>query len=64
MLPPPAGPADDRARDPGAPFEGTPGRWNAITDVSGIGVGRPGLIAGEGALQQILAKHNRTDKTA
>ena len=28
-----------RARDLGLPFPGTPGRWNAITDVPGVAVG-------------------------
>lgn len=28
-----------RARDLGVPFDGTPGRWNALTDVAGITVG-------------------------
>ncbi|MBS1527891.1 MAG: S58 family peptidase, partial [Bacteroidetes bacterium] len=28
-----------RARDIGIPFEGTPGQWNAITDVPGVEVG-------------------------
>ena len=43
-----AGPAiaDDapRARDLGIPFEGTPGRGNAITDVAGVLVGHETLI--------------------
>lgn len=25
-----------RARDLGIPLDGTPGRWNAITDVAGV----------------------------
>lgn len=40
-----------RARDLGVPFEGTPGPFNAITDVRGIHVGHATLIRGEGALQ-------------
>jgi len=28
-----------RARDIGIPFDGTPGKWNAITDVTGVTVG-------------------------
>ena len=28
-----------RARDLGLPFPGTPGPWNAITDVPGVAVG-------------------------
>ena len=34
-----------RARDLGLPFPGTPGRFNAITDVAGIGVGHTTLVA-------------------
>jgi D-aminopeptidase len=37
-----------RAREAGVPFEGTPGRWNAITDVAGVEVGHSTLISGEG----------------
>jgi len=37
----------ERARDLGVPFEGTPGRWNAITDVKGVEVGHQTLISGE-----------------
>ena len=40
-----------RARDLGIPFEGTPGRLNAITDVTGVEVGYTTLIAGEGKLE-------------
>lgn len=39
-----------RARDLGVPFEGTPGRLNAITDVEGVEVGHSTIIAGEGKL--------------
>jgi L-aminopeptidase/D-esterase-like protein len=39
-----------RARDIGVPFEGTPGPWNAITDVAGVEVGMTTLISGEGPL--------------
>ena len=39
-----------RARDLGIPFEGTPGRFNAITDVAGVAVGHTTLIRGEGKL--------------
>jgi L-aminopeptidase/D-esterase-like protein len=38
-----------RARDLGVPFEGTPGKLNAITDVPGVEVGQTTLISGEGA---------------
>jgi len=40
-----------RARDLGVPFEGTPGKFNAITDVPGIEVGYATLISGEGKLE-------------
>jgi D-aminopeptidase len=36
-----------RARSLGIPFTGTPGRWNAITDVSGVQVGYVTLIEGD-----------------
>lgn len=37
-----------RARDIGIPFHGTPGKFNAITDVKGVEVGYSTLISGEG----------------
>lgn len=37
-----------RARDLGIPFEGTPGKNNAITDVAGVEVGYSTIISGEG----------------
>ena len=37
-----------RARDWGIPFEGTPGKNNAITDVNGVEVGYTTLISGTG----------------
>src|SRR5215469_7257296 len=40
-----------RARDLGIPFDGTPGKLNAITDVAGIEVGYTTLISGEGKLE-------------
>src|SRR6266516_4378248 len=40
-----------RARDLGVPFEGTPGKLNAITDVPGVEVGYTTLIRGEGKLE-------------
>jgi D-aminopeptidase len=48
----PAGgrPPELRARDLGVPFDGTPGRFNAITDVAGVEVGYKTLISGEGKL--------------
>jgi len=40
--------AEPRARDLGIPFDfGTPGRWNAITDVAGVEVGQVTLIEGD-----------------
>lgn len=39
-----------RARDLGIPFEGTPGKYNAITDVQGVEVGFKTLISGNGKL--------------
>ena len=41
----------ERARDLGVPFDGTPGKLNAITDVPGVEVGHTTLISGEGKLQ-------------
>src|SRR5580693_8726902 len=41
-----------RARDLGVPFDGTPGQFNAITDVPGVAVGHTTLISGEGKLQR------------
>ena len=40
-----------RARDLGIPFDGTPGPFNAITDVAGVTVGHTTLIFGSGKLQ-------------
>ncbi len=40
-----------RARSLGIPFDGTPGRLNAITDVAGVTVGHATLISGEGRLR-------------
>ena len=37
-----------RARDIGIPFEGTPGKFNAITDVAGVEVGYSTIITGSG----------------
>lgn len=39
-----------RARGLGLPFAGTPGPWNAITDLPGLEVGYTTLIRGEGPL--------------
>src|SRR5206468_12932471 len=40
-----------RARELGIPFEGTPGKFNAITDVPGVEVGYKKLISGEGKIE-------------
>ena len=42
--------AKPRARDLGIPFDGTPGPFNAITDVKGVEVGYKTLIEGSGKL--------------
>lgn len=39
-----------RARDLGIPFDGTPGKFNAITDVQGVLVGYKTIIKGNGKL--------------
>ena len=40
-----------RARDLGVPFDGSPGPFNAITDVKGVEVGHTTLISGNGTLK-------------
>ena len=42
---------EPRARDLGVPFGGTPGPFNAITDVKGVEVGHTTLISGSGPLK-------------
>lgn len=42
--------SNPRARDLGIPFEGSPGPFNAITDVSEVTVGHVTIIRGEGRL--------------
>jgi L-aminopeptidase/D-esterase-like protein len=42
--------AKPRARDLGVPFDGSPGPYNAITDVKGVEVGHTTLISGSGKL--------------
>ncbi|MEO1407534.1 MAG: P1 family peptidase, partial [Pseudomonadota bacterium] len=42
----------ERARDLGVPFAGTPGPLNAITDVDGVEVGHTTIISGEGKLMR------------
>lgn len=49
-VPDTARPQSPRARDLGIPFIGTPGRLNAITDVTGVAVGYATLVEGEGPL--------------
>jgi D-aminopeptidase len=39
-----------RARDIGVPFDGEPGKFNAITDVEGVEVGHSTIVSGEGRL--------------
>ena len=39
--------APPRARDLGVPFDGAPGRWNALTDVPGVEVGLRTRIEGD-----------------
>jgi D-aminopeptidase len=48
-----------RARALGIPFGGTPGRWNAITDVPGIQVGYTTLIEGGSVRTGVTAIHPR-----
>ena len=40
-----------RARDLDLPFQGTPGQWNAITDIAGVEVGYTTLLQGEGPVE-------------
>lgn len=48
-----------RARDLGIPFEGTPGKYNAITDVDGITVGYSTIIEGDSARTGVTVIHPR-----
>jgi D-aminopeptidase len=48
-----------RARSLGIPFGGTPGRWNAITDVPGVQVGYTTLIQGDSVRTGVTAIHPR-----
>jgi L-aminopeptidase/D-esterase-like protein len=48
-----------RARDLGIPFEGTPGKYNAITDVEGVTVGYSTIIEGESARTGVTIIHPR-----
>lgn len=49
-----------RARDLGIPLEGTPGQWNALTDVPGVEIGYTTLIEGEPGAESVA----RTGVTA
>ena len=53
-----------RARDLGVPFDGTPGRWNAITDVKGVEVGHTTLISGDAGPVKVGVGPVRTGVTA
>ena len=44
-----------RARALGVPFDGNPGRWNAITDVQGVEVGETTLISGDSVRTGVTA---------
>lgn len=46
----PASAQKPRARDLGIPFEGNPGRFNAITDVDGVEIGHVTIVRGDGEL--------------
>ncbi len=48
-----------RARALGIPFGGSPGRWNAITDVPGVQVGYSTLIQGDSVRTGVTAIHPR-----
>ena len=48
-----------RARALGVPFGGTPGQWNAITDVPGVEVGYQTIIRGESARTGVTGIHPR-----
>ena len=48
-----------RARDLGIPFEGTPGTYNAITDVPGVTVGYATVIEGDSARTGVTIIHPR-----
>src|SRR5512139_415048 len=48
-----------RARDLGIPFEGTPGEYNAITDVPGVTVGYATIVEGDSARTGVTIIHPR-----
>jgi D-aminopeptidase len=51
-----------RARDLGIPFEGTSGKYNAITDVEGVTVGYSTIIEGVSARTGVTIIHPRGQK--
>jgi len=53
-----------RARDLGVPFDGTAGRFNAITDVKGVEVGHTTLVSGEAGPVKVGIGPVRTGVTA
>ena len=48
-----------RARSLGLPLSGTPGRWNAVTDVPGVEVGFTTLVQGDAVRTGVTAIHPR-----
>ena len=48
-----------RARGLPVPFAGTPGRWNAITDVPGLELGYATRVEGESIRTGVTAIHPR-----
>ena len=48
-----------RARALGIPFDGTPGPWNALTDVPGVEVGYATLVRGESVRTGVTGIHPR-----
>src|ERR1700678_2074090 len=48
-----------RARDLGIRFEGRPGQWNSLTDVSGVEIGHKTLIEGDSIRTGVTAIHPR-----
>ena len=48
-----------RARSLGIPFTGTPGPWNAITDVPGVEVGYTTVIEGDDVRTGVTGIHPR-----
>ncbi|MBK6645563.1 MAG: P1 family peptidase [Anaerolineales bacterium] len=59
MKNPSTSPGRIRARDLGIPFEGTPGEFNAITDVPGVTVGYSTIIEGTDARTGVTVIHPR-----